>query len=97
MACIYKAILRCCPKSPPHTADSICDLHILSATILEYSFTLFNLPKAAVCFDDYVFSTYSVINSIFSRNLTFSHAISKLTTIIWNYKMKIDRNEFLRP
>ena len=40
-------------KKHPRTADSIRDSHILSATIQEYSFTLFNLPQVAVSFDAY--------------------------------------------
>ena len=46
-------------KKHPRTADSIRDSHILSATIQEYSFTLFNLKVAvsgvvARAYDDHV-------------------------------------------
>ena len=44
-------------KKHPRTADSIRDSHILSATIQEYSFTLFNLPQVAVSFDAYIKAT----------------------------------------
>ena len=43
-------------KKHPRTADSIRDSHILSATIQEYSFTLFNLTQVAVSFDAYAFA-----------------------------------------
>ena len=46
-------------KKHPRTADSIRVSHILSATIQEYSFTLFNLPQVAVSFDAYIITINS--------------------------------------
>ena len=55
---IYVCPFSCCNsvlimKKHPRIADSIRDSHMLSATILEYSFTLFILPQVAVSFDAY--------------------------------------------
>ena len=54
-------------KKHPRTADSIRDSHILSATIQEYSFTLFNLPQVTVSFDAYLVQIAGVRKDLCNR------------------------------